>query len=370
MPIAYRLACLSLPTALLVACGDNGGGSAGDSTTTSPTGVTTATVSDPTVTGTSATDTATTDDGTGGASVSSATQPTTTADPTSNSGSTDDPGTATTPGTETGTTDIDPFNTSSGGSDTTFDSFGDTGDTSGTGDPALCKMQIDIVFVMDVSTSMLGVLQKLEEEILTVDAKLKALDVLPDVNYGLVVFVDDTEIINGGAPYDDVQTLKSDFNYWWNFTQTNSQVSGNGSNGDWPENSIDAIFTASGAFQWRPLEQTLRMVIHCTDDTFGVKGAIQSNVAIQHTYEETVLSLQDRQVRVFAFADNDKTGGPGDNEDVSMGFFTPYNGQTPIPAATDGGAFNINLVNKNQLSLSAAINDSVEQSLCQQYIPQ
>ena len=96
---------------------------------------------------------------------------------------------------------------------------------------------------------------------------------------------------------------------------------------------------------------------------------MQSGVPIQHTYDETVLSLQDRQVRVFSFADNDMTGGAGDNEDVSMGFFTPYNGKTPIPEATDGGAFNINLVNKNELSLSAAINDSVEQSLCEQYIP-
>ncbi|MBK7828812.1 hypothetical protein [Nannocystis sp.] len=63
------------------------------------------------------------------------------------------------------------------------------------------------------------------------------------------------------------------------------------------------------------------------------------------------------------------TGGPGDNQDVSMGFFTPYNGKTPIPDATDGGAFNINLVLANQLSLNAAINDSVEASLCQDYIP-
>ena len=55
---------------------------------------------------------------------------------------------------------------------------------------------------------------------------------------------------------------------------------------------------------------------------------------------------------------------------MSAGFFTPYNGQTPIPDATDGGGFNINLVLKNQLSLNAAINDSVSASLCQDYIPQ
>ena len=262
-------------------------------------------------------------------------------------------------GTTTG--DVDPFTTSVGG--TTFDSFGESGDAN-------CKQQIDIVFVMDVSTSMLALLQKLENEILTVDAKLKTLDVLPDVHYGLVVFVDDTLIINGGAPYADVATLKQDFNKWWNFTQSNSQVNGGGSNSDWPENSIDALFTAAGAFQWRPMEDTLRMVIHCTDDTFGEKGAFQSGLAIMHTYDETVKALQDRQVRAFVFVDNDMTGGPGNDQDVSAGFFTPYNGKTPIPDATDGGAFNINQVLANQLSLNVAINDSVAASLCQDYVPQ
>ena len=53
----------------------------------------------------------------------------------------------------------------------------------------------------------------------------------------------------------------------------------------------------------------------------------------------------------------------------SAGFFSPYKGKTAIPEATAGGAFNINLVLADQLSLSAAINDSVAASLCQDYIP-
>ncbi|MBA3544907.1 MAG: VWA domain-containing protein [Nannocystis sp.] len=356
MPFLRRLA---LPLVILVpACGTEGGdGSASNSATGTATSVTSASATDAgTSTGAgSASESASeaTADGTGTGGASQASQTGETSEPTG----TGDASTSTSASTST-TGGVDP-GTSSGGADT----------FEGTGDD-MCKMQIDIVFVMDVSTSMLALLQKLEDEILTVDTKLKSLDVLPDIHYGLVVFVDDTLIINGGAPYADVQALKMDFNKWWKFTQSNSQVNGGGSNGDWPENSIDALFTAAGAFQWRPMEDTLRMVIHCTDDTFGVKGAVQSGVAIQHTYEETVLALQDRQVRVFAFTDDDKTGGPGNNEDVSMGFFTPYNGQTPIPDATDGGAFNINLVLANQLSLNAAINDSVSNSLCQDYIPQ
>lgn len=365
MPYLRRL--LLAPLVLLVpACGDSGdasGSASASASATNPTTVTTASASDTAPATDSATDSASDPTTAGSQSASQSSQPTSATDATDSASDTTpatDSASDTTPGTTTG--GVDPGTTTGGDTIDTFDSFGET-------DTAECKQQIDIVFVMDVSTSMLALLQKLEDEILTVDAKLKSLDVLPDVNYGLVVFVDDTLIINGGAPYTDVQELKLAFNTWWKFTQSNSQVNGGGSNGDWPENTIDALFTAAGAFQWRPMEDTLRMVIHCTDDTFGEQGAVQSGIAIQHTYDETVLALQDREVRVFAFFDDDMTGGPGNNQDVSAGFDTPYKGKTPIPQATDGGAFNINLVLANQLSLNVAINDSVEASLCQDYIP-
>lgn len=354
-----------LPLLLLVpACGDDGGGSDASASATNPTATNPTTVSASDTPATSNPDESVSDSdvtSVGSNSDSQASQPTSTSDAsaTDTSPVTDSSNSDSSPGTTTG--GVDP-NTSSTGGDDTFDTFGETGN-------AECKQQVDIVFVMDVSTSMYVLLQKLEDEILTVDAKLKSLDVLPDIHYGLVVFVDDTLIINGGAPYADVQTLKADFNKWWNFTQSNAQVNGGGFNNDWPENTIDALFTAAGGFQWRPMEDTLRMVIHCTDDTFGEKGAVQSGLAIMHTYDETVQSLQDREVRVFSFFDDDMTGGPGNNEDVSAGFDTPYKGKTPIPVATDGGAFNINLVLANQLSLNVAINDSVEASLCQDYIP-
>lgn len=360
------LLALALP---LLACGDDGnadtsasatnvttvGMTSLDPTATTGTASATGTASDTVTTGDSAD--AASADGTNDTNPSNNTNP---SDDTNNTNNTNDAdGTTTAPDATTGVDSLSDTN-----SETTFDSFGDTTD----GD--MCKQSIDIVFSMDVSTSMLGVLQKLENEILSVDDKLKTLSVIPDVNYGLVVFVDDYKIINGGAPYADVQTLKADFNYWWNFTQTNQEVNGGGSNSDWPENSIDSLYTAAVAFQWRPVDETLRMVIHCTDDTFGDKGASLSGIPVQHSYDETVTALQNAQVRVFAFGDADATGGPGNNEDVSAGFFAPYMGKPSIPEATDGGAFNINEVNAGTLSLGAAINDSVAGSLCEPYIPQ
>lgn len=269
--------------------------------------------------------------------------------------------TTTTTMTTTTTTTTSPFTTGE-------DSDSGWWETTTSGDS--CKQSIDLVFVMDVSTSMSAILQKLANEILVVDQAIKALDVKTEVHYGLVVFVDDATLINNGTPYADAGALQADFIQWSNFTQTNSQTDGNGSNYDWPENTLDALYMAAYGFQWRPVESTLRMIIHTTDDTFGDKGAVQSGETVQHSYDETVLGLQEREIRVFSFADNDKTGGPSNNLDVSMGFFTPYQGKTPIPQATDGGAFNINEVLANQLSLAAAINQSVEDSLCMQYIPQ
>ena len=323
---------------LSAGCSDDGGTSAstGVTSVTSATGATTA----------ASTAAATGDSGSGSASESSG----------------DEAPTGTGAGSTTGT---------DGGE--TSSPFGSTGSTSGwwdttTGDD-MCKLNIDIVFVMDVSTSMGALLQTLADEILVVDQAIQALDLPTQANYGLVVFVDDATIINNGQPYADVGALRADFIEWSNFTQSNSQTSGQGQNSDWPENTLDALYTAAFAYQWRPVESTLRMIIHTTDDTFGDKGAQQSGETVKHGYDETVAALQERQIRVFAFADDDKTGGPGNDQDVSMGFFTPYGGKTPIPEATDGGAFNINDVYEGQLSLSAAINQSVEESLCMQYIP-
>lgn len=335
---------LGLPCTLLLllgGCGDAGGGGSGSAG--SATGVTSATSMTSATTSTS--------DASGGSSGA----PGTSGGAVSTGG--DDP----TTGGATADATSSPFDT--GGSTGWWETTGGDGDD-------MCKLNIDIVFVMDVSTSMAAILQKLADEILVVDAAIQALELPTQPSYGLVVFVDDATMINSGKPYADAKALQADFVQWSNFTQSNSQTSGQGFNSDWPENTLDALYTAAFAFQWRPVESTLRMIIHTTDDTFGDKGASQSGVTVQHSYDETVLALQEREIRVFSFADADATGGQFNDLDVGWGFFKPYDGKTAIPTATDGGAFNINDVYDGTLSLSAAINMSVEESLCMQYIPQ
>jgi hypothetical protein len=247
--------------------------------------------------------------------------------------------------------------------------LGGTGSTgsggSGTGGASACTQSIDIVFVMDVSTSMGPFLTKLAQEMPAVDSAAKALNLASEPHYGLVVFVDDTLIANSSQAYTDVSILQSDFQSWANFTQSNLQVNVATSNGTWPENSLDALYRAATEFAWRPAASTLRIVIHTTDDTFWNGPTTTDGVQVIHNYTDTVKSLTDNQIRVFAFAS--LLGGPFETDDVSEGWFAPYAGAKSVPDSTGGGVFKLDEVLSGSISLSASINGAVAGSLCQPY---
>ena len=230
-----------------------------------------------------------------------------------------------------------------------------------------CDQDVDIVFVMDVSTTMGPFLDQLAAEIIVVDEALDAMELPSEPHYGLVVFVDDAALLNGGAPYDSVATLQQDFNSWSDFTSSNSQVSGGGYNSTWPENSLDAIYLAAAGFQWRPAESTLRLVIHTTDDTFWDGPTTADGVMIQHGYDETVMALQQREIRDFTFAA--QIGGSCECDDVTPGWSSPYMGMPAIPEATGGLVYDIDLVLVGQVSLADALTEAVETTMCEPYPP-
>lgn len=241
-----------------------------------------------------------------------------------------------------------------------------TGDgAGGAGDGGVCTQNVDIVFVMDVSTSMGPFLNKLAQEINVVDSAVQALKLPAPPQYGLAVFVDDVLLMNSGAPYADVNILKSDFQSWSQFTASNQQVKAGGFNTTWPENSLDALYLAATSFQWRPKAGTLRIVIHTTDDTFWEGPSSQNGVAINYDYPQTLKILQDQEIRVFSFAS--KLGGSCECLDVSGGWFGPFNGSPAMPQATGGGVFELDQVLSGQISLSASINGAVVDSLCKPY---
>ncbi|MEM7153607.1 MAG: vWA domain-containing protein [Myxococcota bacterium] len=231
-----------------------------------------------------------------------------------------------------------------------------------------CQQAIDIVFTMDVSTTMSSFIQILSDEILAVDAAIAELDIPEAPHYGLAVFVDDALLVNGGAPYVDATALQADFDMWAAFTASNQQVGGGGSNSTWEENSLDALYFAADEFQWRPAESTIRMVIHVTDDTFWDGPTVGNGVMIQHGYGETVQRLQDQMVRTYAFSDD--IGGSCNCDDVTPGWSSPYMGALPIPEATDGSNYPIAEVLGGTVSLSDAITEAVEESFCDIYTPQ
>jgi len=240
--------------------------------------------------------------------------------------------------------------------------------TAGDGpDPEECIQDVDIVFVMDVSTTMGPFFDKLEAEIGAVHDALQNFDLPNDPHYGLVVFVDDFTLVNTGVPYTDINELAADFAYWNNYTSTNQQTKGGGLNSTWTENSLDALYAGAGGFQWRPLDSTLRIIIHTTDDTFWNGPTVGNGVNILHNYPETVDILQDKQIRMFTFADF--IGGQCECDDVSKGFFSDFQGQPPIPEQTGGGAYPIGEVLAGVISLSDSITTAVEETYCEEYPP-
>ncbi|MFV8753792.1 vWA domain-containing protein [Nannocystaceae bacterium ST9] len=229
----------------------------------------------------------------------------------------------------------------------------------------MCDQNVDIVFVMDVSTTMGPFFDKLESEIAVVHEALMQYELPSEPHYGLVVFVDDFTLVNAGTPYTDVDQLKADFAYWNDFTSSNQQTKGGGYNSTWTENSLDAIYAAAAGFQWRPNADTLRMVIHTTDDTFWNGPTTADGVDILHNYPDTVDLLQSKEIRMFSFAA--LIGGQCDCDPVGMGFFDDFQGQPSIPMQTGGTAYNIDEVLAGVQSLSTAINTAVEDSYCEPY---
>jgi hypothetical protein len=245
-------------------------------------------------------------------------------------------------------------------SDSDSDSDSDTDDE--------CYEMIDIVFVIDVSTTMSYILSTLETEIGLVWDEAQSLSIDDEPHFGLVVFVDDVMVV-ATETYTDGAALQSDFNYWYTHTSSNQQTQSTASNGDWPENSLDGLYAAATEYTWRDPELSLRVIIHATDDTFLEHPAsFTSGIQAQHTYIETVAELQAQTIRVGTFAAH--LGGMSGTDNVEAGFFTDYMGETPIPAATDGDVFDIDEVFNQTISLTEAINGFVIDELCTPYIPE
>jgi hypothetical protein len=262
-------------------------------------------------------------------------------------------------------------------------------------DAGPCTDVIDVVFVLDTSSSMGFVLDTLAAQI--GDVVVAANRLAPDAHFGLIPFQDnhvvDARGPGGSVVHTAASTLTAAFRHY-RFTYTGS----NRNPGDGPtgrtfqnpvceENSLDALYAAAVDFPWRA--NATRVVIIATDDTFLERGdnygdrdhdgmtnrtdsPREGNYPALRTFAETVAALRSARIRVFAFSritapgffDRCDTPRRFSWDDISDGWSTPYGGAEPFPAATDGRNFDIAAVEAETLSLTATINEVVLDSYC------
>jgi hypothetical protein len=263
-------------------------------------------------------------------------------------------------------------------------------------DAGECKEVVDVVFVLDTSSSMDFVLSKLETQIGEVVTATNLL--AADAHFGLIAFqdnhfIDNTGPLGGGVIHTGAMTLQAAFrNYRDNYTAYNRNP-GDGITGPdtqnpiCEENSLDALHAAAAQFPWR--QNATRVVILATDDTFleatdnygdrdgdGLTNKTdfprEGNYPAAQTVAGTVMALQTAKVRVFSFSrisqpsflERCGTGRRLPWTDITDGWTTPYKTQPPIPMQTDGGNFDLDQVKSGSLSLAATINNVVLDSYC------
>lgn len=273
-----------------------------------------------------------------------------------------------------------------------------TGSGSNTVDAGQCEEVVDVVFVLDTSSSMDFVLTKLEQQIAQVVTASNM--VAADAHFGLIVFqdnhfLDNTGPLENGVVHTTATSLQTAFRFYKDNFTANNRNPGDGLSGlttqnpICEENSLDALYAAASTFPWRT--NATRVVILATDDTFlersdnygdrdkppdGLTDKTdyprEGNYPAARTMSETVTALQDSRVRVFSFSrltqpnflERCGTGRRLDWADITDGWTTPYKNQPPIPDQTDGANYDLDKVKTGSLSLADTINEVVLDSHC------
>jgi hypothetical protein len=263
-------------------------------------------------------------------------------------------------------------------------------------DAAPCNDVVDVVFVLDTSSSMGFVLQQLEQQIADVVSASNTL--APDAHFGLIVFQDNHKIdptgpLGGGMIHTTAASMQAAFaNYRTNYTNNNRNP-GDGISGPTTqnpiceENSLDALYAAANDFPWRA--NATRVVILATDDTFlekpdnygdrdgdGLTNKTdypkEGHYPALRDLGETITALKGARARVFSFSritqpsilERCGTGRRLPWAAITDGWSTPYKGQAPITMQTDGANFDLDQVKSGSLSLKATINQVVLDSYC------
>ncbi len=288
---------------------------------------------------------------------------------------------------------------SSSGSSGSSGTFGDSGAPLSDADNGVCTEDIDVVLVLDVSSSMGFVLDKLGAEF---DKVVSASNALKEgAHFGLVIYVDNAALVTtgdlmGGKVHSSAATLKAAFQDAQSKYTTPNRNPGDGPTGPTTqnpiceENALDALAMSATDFPWRP--SAARVIILATDDTFIEKPdnygdrdhdgktdktdfPKEGNYPAKLSLDETIAALKTAKARVFSFTrlkapgvlDFDKCGTGrrhASDDSVTFGWSKPYDGKAPIPDQTGGKNFDLDAVKKGTLSLATTINEVVLESHC------
>lgn len=215
---------------------------------------------------------------------------------------------------------------------------------------------LDVVFVLDVSTSMEGSLDALRDGIGDVWDAATALS--PDPRFSLIVFVDDALAVNDCAPFASVTELRGAFDTWRTFCSSNESPVSRATNYDFPENSLDALYAAAMRCNFR--EGATRVVVHVTDDTFLERPDVFSEVVpCQSTFSEVARAYVAMQLRLATFHDT---------TDYPAGFSRPWRGEPGLVERTGGASFSLDEVTRGRLDMGEAIRRFVEGEFCTPYL--
>jgi len=273
---------------------------------------------------------------------------------------------------------------------------GSNGSNNTTSDAGECREVIDVVFVLDTSSSMDFVLTKLDTQI--ADVVTASNMVAADAHFGLIAFQDNfkldaTGTLNNGVVHTSAASLQTAFrNYRDNFT-ANNRNPGDGISGPTTqnpiceENSLDSLYAAATQFPWR--DNATRVVIVATDDTFleasdnygdrdhdgdttSTDFPKEGNYPAARSLPETITALQTAKARVFSFSritqpsflERCGTGRRLQWADITDGWTTNYGTHAPIPMQTDGANYDLDQVKNGTLNLAATINEVVLESHC------
>lgn len=228
------------------------------------------------------------------------------------------------------------------------------------GEMARCVQPIDVVFVLDVSSSMPDDLMRVRDAVPAVFDEARRLD--PTASIGLAVFVDDVLVVNACSSYANAGELTVEIDRRIASAPENLSPVSARPNQDCRENALDAIFDAATMCTWRAgAEHTMVLV---TDDTFAERPAVLSGewgpgVFVATTYTEAITALSTRAIRLVAVAQSGAGDpcGAGTSPDVGQGFFGPYLEMTSIPEATAGVAIDLREVRSGAVTLGPRLAD-------------